>query len=35
MIDFFSFLIWSFFFHFIGFGLNPLGLGYDGFFFVF
>ena len=25
---FFCFFIWSFFFHFIGFGLSPSGLGY-------
>ena len=34
-MDFFCFLVWSFFFHFITFGLGPLGLGYDGFFFCF
>ena len=28
----FFFLSWGFFFHFIPFGLSPLGLGYDGFF---
>ena len=32
---FFCFLIWSFLFHFIGFGLTPSGLGYDGFFLFF
>ena len=32
MMDFFCFLIWGFFFHFIAFGLSPLGSGYDGFF---
>ena len=35
MMDFFCFLIWGFFFHFIAFGLSPLGLGYDGFFLLF
>ena len=35
MIDFFCFLIWSFFFHFIAFGSSPSGLGYDGFFLFF
>ena len=33
-MDFFSFVIWGFFFHFIAFGLSPSGLGYDGFFFL-
>ena len=32
---FFVFLIWSYFFHFIAFGLSPSGLGYDGFFLFF
>ena len=32
---FFFFLIWGFFFHFIAFGLSPLGLGYDGCFLLF
>ena len=35
MMDFFSFLIWSFFFHLIAFGLSPSGLGYDRFFLFF
>ena len=30
-MDFFVLLICAFFFHFIGFGLSPSGLGYDGF----
>ena len=34
-MDFFCFLIWGFFFHFIALGLSPSGLGYDGFFLVF
>ena len=34
-MNFFSFLIWVFFFYLIAFGLSPSGLGYDGFFFVF
>ena len=34
-MDFFCFLIWGFFFHFIAFGLSPSGLGYDGFFLFF
>ena len=34
-MDFFCFLIWSFFFHFISFGLSPSGLGYDRFFLFF
>ena len=32
LLDFFCFLIWSFFFYFIAFCLSPSGLGYDGFF---
>ena len=35
MMDIFCFLSWVFFFHFIGFGLSPSGLGYDGFFLFF
>ena len=35
MKDFFCLLIWSFFFLFFVFGLNPSGLGYDGFFLFF
>ena len=35
MMDFFCFLIWSFFFYFIAFGLSPSGLGYEGFFLFF
>ena len=31
-MDFFCFLIWGFFIHFIAFGLTPSGLGYDKFF---
>ena len=34
-MDFFCFLIWSFFFYFIAFGLSPSGLGYEGFFLFF
>ena len=34
-MDFFCFLIWGFFFHFIAFGLSPSGLGYDGCFLFF
>ena len=34
-MDFFCFLIWGFFFHFIAFGLSPSGLGYDGCFLIF
>ena len=33
-MDFFCFLIWGFFFHFIALGLSQFGLGYDVFFFV-
>ena len=32
MMDFFCFLIWGFFIHFIAFGLTASGLGYDRFF---
>ena len=35
MMDFFRFLIWVSFFHFIPFGLSPSGFGYDGFFLFF
>ena len=33
MMDFFRFLIFRFFFHFIAFGFSPSGLCYDGYFF--
>ena len=35
MIDFFCFFNWSFFFHFIAFGLSPSGSGYDSLFLFF
>ena len=35
MMEFFYFLIWGLFFHFIAFGFSSSGLGYDRFFFRF
>ena len=35
MKDFFCFFIWSFFFHFIAFGVSLSGLGYNWFFLFF